>query len=440
MAKRFSKINFILVSILVALGIFLSVCSFKIPFFPNDYASFAGAINLAYDLGEGQTAVFEVKPASTEVSTVTEKQLTDTVEFIRNVLYNFGGAFNQVGLQDDNFVRVQISATDTSSYLMQAMATRTEIVIRGEDTAESTEYDILANRIKNCSISYQQTSSTSSSYSFGVIIEFDDLGNRQYKKLTEYVGDNGNTIYFYNADGEKLGSLSDITRMVSTGKTFLPQESLTNETDTAMFAVNILMGSQDVELKLIENSVTSAYLGYNSVIYVAISLAIAFVLVTIFMVVRYRDLGLISMLTSLINIVMYLFLLQALPIVTLSISGIIGCVLGFGLTVLCHIIIFEKIRSEYAQGRKIPLAFKLGFKNSLFNVVDISVIAILASLVLYFIGFDILKSFAVPVFVGGILAMFSSLIVTRVFTKWYLPLNSTKPNKLALKKGEANEK
>ena len=61
MAKHFSRFNFILVSILLALGIFLSVCSFKMPFYTNDYAGFAGAINLSYDVGEGQTAVYKIK-------------------------------------------------------------------------------------------------------------------------------------------------------------------------------------------------------------------------------------------------------------------------------------------------------------------------------------------------------------------------------------------
>ncbi len=439
MAKRISRINFVFMSIIVAIGIFLSVCSFKIPFYVNDYASFAGAINLSYDIGEGQTAVFEVKPTSSEVSTLTDEQLIDTVEFVRNVLSMFGASYSQVGLEGENMIRAEIVESSTSESLMNALSDRQEIIIRGEETEEATKYDISAQRIKRCSVSYQQTSSTSSTYSFGVLIEFDDLGKSQYKELTEYVADNGNTVYFYSVDGEQLGSLTEITRAVSTGYTFLPQESIQNETDASMFAVNVMMGSKNVKLDIKENSVSSAYLGYNSLTYVVISLVVAFVIIAIFMIVRYRDLGLLAMFTSLINIVLYLFLLQALPIVTLSISGVIGCVVGFALTVYCHTIVFEKIRSEYAKGKKIPLSFKLGFKNSTLSVVDVSVVVVIASVILYAVGFDILKSFAIPLFIGGILGMFSTLVLTRVFTKWYLPLNSTKASHLSLKKEFANE-
>lgn len=442
MAKRFSRINFILVSILVAIGIFLSVCSFDIPFgVTDDYAGFANAITLNYDVGEGRTAVYEVTPASTEITTVTDEKMQESVLFVKEVLDMFGANYNQVGVQNKNMIRVDVEEVATTEGLMNAFSNRVELIIRGEDTAERTEYDISAARIKRCAATYQQTSATSSTYSYGVFIEFDDLGTRQYKELTEYVSNNGKTVYFYNTDGEKVGSLSDITKQVSVGQTFLADSNLTSENATREFAINIMTGAIDVNFDIKENSVSSAYLGFNSVLYIVISLLVAFVAINIFMIVRYKDLGLMSMLTSFINICLYLFFLQALPntFFSLSLSGIFGCVVGFALTIISHVIIFEKIKREYAKGKKIPLSFKLGFKGATLNIVDICVVSILGSIVLYFIGAEIIKSFAVSLFVGALLAMFSSLIVTKTFTKWYLPLNSTKPNRLALKKETVNE-
>ncbi len=439
MAKRFSIINYVLVSLLVTIGLFLSFATFKIPFYVNDYAGFAGAISLSYDIGSGQTAVFEVTPVDTQADSVTDEQMNETIEFVRNVLANFGGQYNQVGLQNEHEIRVQTLQSETSSALMEAIGTRTEIVIRGEATSDATDYDISASRISRCLGTYQATSTTSASYSYGVYIEFDSLGSTQFRNLTNYVADNGNTIYFYNLNGEQLGSLSGITREVTSGATFMPISSITTQNDANIYAVNVLMGSRNVELTMTENGVTTAYLGYNCVSYIGISFLIAFVCLSVIMIVRYRDLGLISMLTSLVNLVLYLFLLQALPIVTLSLSGIVGCVLGYVLTILCHIILFEKIKHEYSMGRKISLSFKLAYKDSLFTILDIMVIALLGSVVLYFVGFDMLKSFAIGLFIGGVLSIFSVYCVTRLFTKWYLPLNSTKESHLALKREVANE-
>ena len=440
MAKKFSIANYVLVSILVAIGLFLSFATFKLPFYVNDYAGFAGAISLSYDVGSGQTAVFDVAPISSD-ATITQEDLDSTVDFVRGVLYSFGGQYNQVGIQNNTEIRVQTVESDTSSDLMEAIGTRTEIIIRGEATEEETKYDIHSDVIKRCLGTYQATSasSTSTSYSYGVYIEFNSLGKDQYKTLTDYVASNGNTVYFYTVDGEQLGSFSGITKQVTTGATFLPLSSVTTQSSANMNAVNILMGSLDVELTLKDNGVTTAYLGYNSVLYVGISLLVAFVLLSIIMVIRYRDLGLISILTGLVNIVLYLFLLQALPIVTLSLSGIIGAVMGYCLTVLCHIVLFEKMKKEYSMGRKISLSFKLAYKDSLFTILDIMAIALIGSLALYFVGFDLLKSFAIGIFIGGLLSIFSVYCVTRLFTKWYLPLNSTKETHLAFKREASNE-
>lgn len=431
MAKRFSRINFVIVSILVAIGIILSVCSFKIPFYPNDYAGFAGAISSNYDVGKGQTAVYEIK--SIEEKELTNSQKSNTIDFVREVLSAQGYSFNQVGLENDSLIRVNIANDDNSREILNALASRVEIVIRGQATADATEYDILANRISKCSATYQSTSSTKSSYSFGVYIELDDLGTKQFEKLTEYVKDNGNTIYFY-ADGEQLGSLAEISKKVTNGKTFFPNSKLTTESATKLYSVNVWAGTQDTKLAVKENSVTTAYLGYNVALFIIISLVISFVLVAIFLIVRYRDLGLLATFTNVINVIIYLFLLQALPIVNMTLGTIIGSVLGFIFATMSQIIVLEKIRNEYKLGRRIPLAVKLGFKNSFFTILDLSCIVALISLSLYFIGYNLLSAVAIPLFIGALLSLFSTFVITRSFAKWYLPLNSTKPEHLGLKK------
>ncbi|MBO5885037.1 MAG: hypothetical protein J6Q51_04500 [Clostridia bacterium] len=442
MAKRISKINFIIVSILVAIGIFLSVCSFDIPFgVTSDYAGFASAISKNYDIGEAQTTVFEVTPVSEELKGVSCEKMEDTVLFVSKVLSMFGYSTNQVGVQNDNMIRTEVKVSDQSQAFMSALAQRVEIIVRAEDTAEQTEFDIKSDRINYCKVAYQPSSEDSSKYAYGVLIEFDALGSKQYKELTEYAADNGETVYFYNTAGEKLASLTGIKTYITTGQTFLENTSATTEAAILNYAAQVMMGSTDVKLTVKENSVSSAYLGFNSILYVVITMLVAFVLVNVFMVVRYRDLGLISLLTNFINAILYLFLLQALPntFFTLSLAGVIGVILGFALTIIAQVIVFEKIRNEYAKGRRIPLSFKLGFKNATLKVVDISVIPMLVSAAVYFIGFNVIKSFAVSLFMGGLLTIFSSLVLTRIFAKWYLAINSTKPGKLALKKETKDE-
>ena len=92
---------------LVAVGLFLSFFTFKIPFYVNNYAGFANAITLSYDLGNAQTAVYQVQPVSEEVTTVSDKQLEDTLSLIRKVLNAYGATNNQVGFQNNDRPRLQ---------------------------------------------------------------------------------------------------------------------------------------------------------------------------------------------------------------------------------------------------------------------------------------------------------------------------------------------
>ncbi len=443
MAKRFSRINFIIVSILVAIGIFLSVCSFRMPFGSTDnFAGFINAIPLGYDLGEGRTAVYECTTTSEEITTLSSEKMDETVKFVNNALKMFGYSNTQIGKQNDNMIRVEVVNDSASSTILSAMNERLELIIRGEETTNKTEYDISSQRIKKCSLSYQQSSSDSTKYEYGVLIEFDSLGSKQYRELTKYVKDNGNKVYFYNAEtNEKVGTLDSIKKEITSGSTFLANSSATTENALNAYALNVYMGSFDVKLTLKESSVNSPALGKNIGFAIALGMLIAFVLVNLFMCIRYRDLGLISMLTSIINAVLYLFFMQALPnsFFVLTLSGIFGIVIGYMMTVLCHVVIFEKIRKEYSLGRKIPLSFKLGFKDSLFNIVDISSMGAIASVVLYLIGTTGLKSFAVTLLIGSVLSIVSSLLLTRLFTTWYLPLNNTNASHLALKKEAKND-
>ncbi len=438
MAKRLSIINFVIVSVLVAIGIFLSVFSFQMPFGSTDnYAGFVNAIPLGYDIGEGRVAVYECSPTNDEVSTLTSDEMNNAVKYVNNALSMFNYSNHQVGIQNDNYLRVTVVNDDNSSSILSALANRIELIIRGKETTDATEYDIEAKYIKKCSFSYQQSSSSSSDYEYGVLIEFDDIGTKKYSELTRYVKSNGNTVYFYNAEtNEKVGSLSSVKKEVTTGSTFLAKSDLSTESAYNAYALNIMIGGLDVKLTEKENSAVSASLGKNAWLAIKLCMLISFILVNVFMCLRYRDLGLISLLTSLINAVLYMFLLQTFPsnFFVLTLAGVVGIMLGFLLTILCHIVVFEKIRKEYSLGRKIPLAIKLGFKDSLFEVVDICSIGAICSVVLYLIGTVGMKSFAVTLLVGSVLAIVSSLLLTKVFTTWYLPINHQNEKHLALKK------
>ena len=65
------------------------------------------------------------------------------------------------------------------------------------------------------------------------------------------------------------------------------------------------------------------------------------------------------------------------------------------------------------------------------------IVTLIASILLYILGTTAIKSFAMVLLIGTILAAFCTQVVTRFLVKWYLPLNSTNAKRLSLKRSKA---
>ena len=69
-------------------------------------------------------------------------------------------------------------------------------------------------------------------------------------------------------------------------------------------------------------------------------------------------------------------------------------------------------------------------------IVDMNVVAIIATVAIWFFGNAFVKSFCLSVCLASCLTLFTALLVTRGLVKWYLPFNSTKANKMGLTRKE----
>ncbi|MBR5012918.1 MAG: hypothetical protein IKY15_03150, partial [Clostridia bacterium] len=89
-------------------------------------------------------------------------------------------------------------------------------------------------------------------------------------------------------------------------------------------------------------------------------------------------------------------------------------------------IIFNSAKQGYAQGKKLPLAIKLGLSGNTLKVVDISVVSIIFAVAVYLIGGVYAQSFAFALAIASALNMLVSLAFNKLFTKWYTKINTKK--------------
>ncbi len=136
-------------------------------------------------------------------------------------------------------------------------------------------------------------------------------------------------------------------------------------------------------------------------------------------------------------IVLLLWFCSVLPWVQLTLPGIAGILLSIGMAVDANVIIFERIKNEYKTTRKpIVSCIKQGFKRSTAAIIDGNVTTLIGAIVLWILGSASIVGFAVTLFIGILLSMFTSLIVTRLVLKAFMPINSTSEKFYGLKRGE----
>ncbi len=434
MSKKRARFRFTWLSILVLIGLLLAVCPFNIPFTNYRYNGFANSISLGLDLSGGVAVVYDCAPAKNSEDSDISNAIDATCERLEQVLYNEGYSEAKVNRQGGSRIRIEVPNVTDSSEVFGFLEDPKTLYMTLEECTDPTnppEVYIDGFDIDRVNVSMQEQDGSNV---YGVSVKFTDEGATAFSTLTELAANGEQKIYIYLGDVNANNLFGAVTceSKINGGSTFISGESIDSYESAKEYAYNIMSGTFQVELTLIENSVISATLGKNALTYGIIAGVVAIAIVMIIMWLRYGDFGLLANFSLVIYTILMLFFLQAIPFVQLTLPGIAGIILSLGMAVDGNIIIFERIKEEYASGKKIHLAVKSGFKRAFWPIFDSNITTIITSIILYILGTASIKGFAITLLLGILLSMFTTLVVTRFLVKSYLPLNSTNAKKLRL--------
>ena len=76
-----------------------------------------------------------------------------------------------------------------------------------------------------------------------------------------------------------------------------------------------------------------------------------------------------------------------------------------------NVLIFERIREEVGRGSSLRMAIQNGFGKAFTTIVDANVTTLITAVILFMIGTDQVKGFAVSLFIGIVVSMFTALYV-----------------------------
>lgn len=122
----------------------------------------------------------------------------------------------------------------------------------------------------------------------------------------------------------------------------------------------------------------------------------------------YRFAGLVATISLALNLAMIMacMMLFRQP---LTLAGLAGLVLSVGMSVDANVLVFERIREEREKKATTRMAIRNGFDRAWTTIFDSNLTTLISALVLYYVGTEQIKGFAITLIIGLAISMFTAV-------------------------------
>ena len=347
-----------------------------------------GAENSGGELGwfaQGQM----VKPFEDGVSALAKGAISDPVET------DFG--FHLIYKQDERTV---------DQYKVSHILVKTKTIddILGPN-GEWKNTELSGRNLKRSSVQFNPNDGSPE-----VGLEFDADGSKFFEQITSR--NVGKPIAIF-LDGYMI-SAPKVNEKITGGKASISGKFTVQEARDLSQRLNA--GALPVPIELINQQTIGASLGKDSVNKSLMAGIFGLILVIVFMIVMYRLPGVLASLSLLIYGLIVLAIFKLWP-VTLTLSGIAGFIMSIGVAVDANVLIFERLREELKNGRALSNAIEEGFNRAWTSIRDGNFTTIITCLVLIMFSSSVIKGFAITLFLGVLVSMFTAIVITRNLLK-----------------------
>jgi protein-export membrane protein SecD len=368
----------------------------------ENFSTLEGAQDLGWAIQDRYVPAFALKASATPVGQISDMVET---EFGYHLIYKKG----ERTVPAATVKRIIMPLTSVSDIL--------------PDASPWVNTELSGKQLKRSSVQFDPNSGAPN-----VVLDFNSEGAELFGKLTEsHVGE---PIAIF-LDGQII-SAPTVQQAIFGGQAVITGDFTLDE--AKLLAQNLNAGALPVPIHLLSQQTIGPTLGLISLQKSIMAAYIGFLLVALFMILAYRLPGLIaSIALSLfvaLNIAAYRFFG-----VTITLAGISGLVLSIGIAVDANVLIFARMKEEFAAGRDFTSALDEGFSRAWSAIRDGHLTTLIAAAVLYWFSSSFIRGFALTLSIGVILSLFTAITVTRVYLKnviaWKWARN---PHLFALKK------
>jgi preprotein translocase subunit SecD len=264
-----------------------------------------------------------------------------------------------------------------------------------------------------------------------LVFEWDETGAQLSKQITTRLLQKQLAIYLGDEPlrGEDGHIIAPVVRAVIEDKGQIEGLSLADvqELKKVLNAGRIdvplgrwVTGVFEPSVPLFEKTV-DATLGADSIKKSIRAAEIGIAVLLLFMILYYRLPGLLACLALGIYGVVILAIFKLIPI-TLTLPGLAGFIVSFGMAVDANVLIFERMKEELRGGRSLGAAVEAGFNRAWTAIRDSNITTFIACIVLIWLGGSLgammVRGFAITLFIGVAMSMFSAITITRTFLRF----------------------
>ena len=255
------------------------------------------------------------------------------------------------------------------------IGTTAKMVFRKGSTADGEEI-LSGDDVTSANAAYNETEG------WVVQLKFNSAGAAAFADATTEQAANKGTISIWLDD--KNISTATVDEAITGGEAIIKGNF--DQDSASTLANQINSGALPFALSAESYSTISPSLGAKSLEVMVLAGIIAFALVAVMMIVRYRLPGTIATISLFGQVVATLAVVSGyftvFPGSTLTLPGIAGIILGIGMGVDANVITAERIKEELAKNKTLPAAVKSGFKMGLTPIIDGNVTIVIIAAIL----------------------------------------------------------
>ena len=373
------------------------------------------------DLEFNQNKAF-IKFSNFGLISLNNAALKQSIEIIRRRIDDVGTKEPTILQRGDKRILVELPGIDSPTRIKELLGKTAQLTFRlvSKDDSFGSEKLILSENNEELTVSKR------------VVVSGDNLvdaqpqfDNQSNQPLVRFTLDRQGAQKFGKITTENVGrrlaivldnsviSAPNIREPITGGSgTISGGFSFQEATDLALL---LRSGALPAPINIVEERTVGPDLGRDSIEAGMFSLIVGFILVIIFMLIKYRIFGLVSNISLMANLVMMVGILTLLE-ATLTLPGIAGIILTVGMAVDSNVLIYERIKEELKTEKTIIHAFDTGYNKAKITVIDANVTTLIAAVILFIFGSGPVKGFAVTLGIGITTTLFSAYFIARHLT------------------------